>query len=1302
MLNQSKDVEETYEYIMPDRYKKVDKFTARTIAGSMRVLSITHDYLQDRKIDTLVGKFSEWFEHHANNIIINPEDVYREVQVANPIVEKFSTDLVDTLLDFLMYEDDTILLEALRLLMSHVNHEHQFLRVAYKTHVITSPQVRTLATSAMRSLQTIQELADTYEVWRELQSAKDIKLAQELVDTLDSIINKAKSGHAQFDQLDENARIVFDELQAILFNIEAFAIFVKLQRVVLESNLPPFNAHVEQVVVKCNEAIIMFVYENERNQRVAFREFTWFLDKTDYGLRFAKVVRAILSGNNRLIKQCPMAWVSFCINHIISNGKKPEYLDVLIGMTAMDDSQGVNLLSKEVSRYLTSPDIGPRIIEWCVGENHNEYSDRVDAMAPYISDDIFYADEDLPTALQYHINLLSLLRNCGLGPKLDALYRLDDVVTAILDHDTLINVRIPLGQILLDLVVDLPGCECSEAVWSFIAYVSEYVAQFSIHCTKKDIARARARFNMDSMWLTTCIEVCCAFFEAFDINMIAEYKQQKITFRTTLRTAEEMEVEMEKLGDSIQKLKNSVSKRSLSDMKISILMDSLITDLGYDDGKKVITVMKKELSLNKISSISNSRHRLSRAVSAGSDLAYESYYRNQFIHFLNVISGSRGRVAQRTMDIFEMLPSVTEPVDVDIRLEPIVTRIVTIIRSRIKRTAVSKFGLDIMLTDIAKWLLEAWTKIITKELGLSLEELSDFQHSKDIPQSTHFQLVLNKCGVTALCLDLVAMGIDAELCMIALKLLVALLAKNDGHTEVQETVFEFLKSTDSVLFFEKIRDIIEKSTERYEVAETDTAEASVETLMKRRDSFFVFTLIQFMCAGNFAKNQDLLREQTGNSRVVNILMYLAQSVKSLSKLDSHDVITAAVPILVAAISTVRGDVVFENKEYYALHSSILPSFKYMIRHVVPANAPNMGVCLKDSELLKELIIDMMQAMVEGLSQDNVVIDRIKIVMELKIIHVFLLPTELDEYGNVIDLSKLSSLQAKYIMLLKTVGLHELPPNVKSSINDDIATLEVLWHGHPHTYYCYLPKVSDGLLQDNYRRFLENVRIDSQEILLKDFMMIAGDLRRVTLHHSVLETYGLANISGLNKSLSWIMLANVVIINFLLVSHYRSDNPNGKNLPDDVDYVVFGLNVVQVIMACGSLTIVFATRVPVLYGSYVDMGQHHMWALIKSLGDIEAVWKLFYMGFSILAIWKNYLFLSVLLLEFVVMNSTCRDIVKAVFFPAKQLLATVFIIGVVLNVFGGVLYTFYRDDVSLDIEIKTLFDAIKYATTYGVR
>jgi hypothetical protein len=61
-------------------------------------------------------------------------------------------------------------------------------------------------------------------------------------------------------------------------------------------------------------------------------------------------------------------------------------------------------------------------------------------------------------------------------------------------------------------------------------------------------------------------------------------------------------------------------------------------------------------------------------------------------------------------------------------------------------------------------------------------------------------------GVVKLCLDLMAPGIHSDLSVAAVKVLLMLLSKKGGCVEVQATIFACLSETDSVPFFEFLKE----------------------------------------------------------------------------------------------------------------------------------------------------------------------------------------------------------------------------------------------------------------------------------------------------------------------------------------------------------------------------------------------------------------------------------------------------------------------------------------------------------------
>jgi hypothetical protein len=79
------------------------------------------------------------------------------------------------------------------------------------------------------------------------------------------------------------------------------------------------------------------------------------------------------------------------------------------------------------------------------------------------------------------------------------------------------------------------------------------------------------------------------------------------------------------------------------------------------------------------------------------------------------------------------------------------------------------------------------------------------------------------------------------------------------------------------------------------------------------------------------------------------------------------------------------------------------------------------------------------------------------------------------------------------------------------------------------------------------------------------------------------------------------------------------------------------------------------RIPVSYGTHIESGFTELQSIFKTLNDTILWWYCVYFGVTIISLYESELFLSILLLYFVVLVSTTRDVLKAVQYPAKQLM-----------------------------------------------
>ena len=150
-------------------------------------------------------------------------------------------------------------------------------------------------------------------------------------------------------------------------------------------------------------------------------------------------------------------------------------------------------------------------------------------------------------------------------------------------------------------------------------------------------------------------------------------------------------------------------------------------------------------------------------------------------------------------------------------------------------------------------------------------------------------------------------------------------------------------------------------------------------------------------------------------------------------------------------------------------------------------------------------------------------------------------------------------------------------------------------------------------------------------------------------------------------------------------------------------IIYALNAFHILFAGCTLSTYLIVRVPVLYWSYLEFGDGVLVSFFKAVTDPMPLWYSIYLGFTVLSLLKNYLFLSILLLDFIVMDSTSRDIMNAVIYPARQLATALIIIMIMVLIFSGAVFYFFRHDFDLeDVHGASLFDTIKLLVTFGVR
>jgi hypothetical protein len=1294
-----------HRYQIPNRYATISEHETRSLTAILKILLIANDRIQDQKLGDLIHKYSNWFDDSFQEHSTTPQAIYDLVCEKSGV--KFSPKFGEVLLDVLMYSEPHIVQEALRLLMSHESQEGLFMNTARKVQIVSSIHLEGLYKNIVEQLQYLKTQAESIELWGCLNTSADQEIAQTVKETLnhlaDSIRRKVDGRKLEIDPDPP----VDEEVQQLLFNLDAFSVFMLLQKAILNDATEIVEESIRDIARACNDCIALFVQANESNQIVAYEQMNWFLSRIDDNLYSSQVARAIVSSNRNLIKQCPRAYVLQLIQMIVTQSQRSEYLDLLVGMMEVSDEgdTGIIALRSEISRYVTNQEKLKFLIQWCRGVHHPEYDLRRRAMLSCIVADTPLLNRDLCAELQYHINFLSLIAGCKLGHKLQAVYPLEDIVSALSDRSMLYNVKRALGLLVLSLVRERADClEGSEAIWRFFDSVNTFL-QESREQLKAYLTKEKSHLRHQyAEWLSILLKVVSSFFKEFDFKLFLEQTtfETDSSFIPTQRSLIEIRALILGLRREVWSFKaaNAVYMGprllALFDESLAILKNKMPQAIPEED-----EFQQSDIPLP--STFARSRS-FRKAPSMSADSVHEAFFRRQYQWFLGEISQPKPVYFLNAVAIFRNLPSVSDDLPSSVvRLEPLLIRLCRHVQNRLERTPAA-VSLDRNSFATTLWLVETWSFMISRELDLPPESLGNLEGvTHEVLEPRRYQHALNECGVTVLCLQLIAVGIESSLQVACIKLLTLLLICNLGNRGVQNTIFRHLSQNESILFFEAAKDMIDQQmlwcqrvSETSMLREGRTAELPEASVLLQ--------LTRGMCAGGFIENKNIFREQRGNSRIVNLLDHFSAYLDLISRLEDTPCLSLGASLVRTILSLIQGPC-RGNQEYFVLQTNLLASLNRILR--MPPSAHNQSAL----DRLKLGVLDVLLACIEGqamASRGSVVLERIQVAIELNILNLVLMPSSVSGRGGTKDslsdsaeemFVELSPLQSKYLVFLRTIN-----KDLSGLVFHEIVSVEVCWQQQLHEYFFRIPAVANHISESSKSRLVEQVDLSSQDLKLKDFLRISRDLYREALHHDQLERYEISNAWDLRGYLSWVMFLSCLLVNILLIAFYRRD-PHDLSLllPEHIEVAIFVLLVAQAVYAVWSLVVYLIVRTPVLYGSYADLYQSRPLAVVKAFVDPLFLWSVCYLVFSLLALLKNSLFVSVCLLDFIAMNSTSRDVLNAVVYPARQLTAAIAIILIIVNIFSMVIFSAYDASYDLEgIQNQSLWDSFRLVVTYGVR
>lgn len=320
------------------RFSRISALEAKTVTGILKVVALTKQRIQDRQLGIILKAFVAWYEEDHIGAPKDPVSAYRasiSSDIGDNLIAKKKFD--DILLDVVMYSDEKLVEEALHMLMVHKSEERLLLEATSKIQIISKPEVESKYKVILERLSFLRNTAETFEIWCELSNEDDKKVALSMLDAINEILGylKVDSSTRMIDCEPQSFPDV--EVQQLLVNVDALTTFMMiLEALTAESDSPP--EIILDIVRKCNDMLYWFVLWNPDNQKLVFKYFDWFMKKIDMGINSARVLRSVLWSNRLLIKECPKRYIADCAQKIISCGQKPDYLDVLVGLTHVVDT----------------------------------------------------------------------------------------------------------------------------------------------------------------------------------------------------------------------------------------------------------------------------------------------------------------------------------------------------------------------------------------------------------------------------------------------------------------------------------------------------------------------------------------------------------------------------------------------------------------------------------------------------------------------------------------------------------------------------------------------------------------------------------------------------------------------------------------------------------------------------------------------------------------------------------------------------------------------------------------------------
>jgi hypothetical protein len=1305
----------------PIRYDKAPIYELETMVEAVDILAFGQRVIEDRNISLLLRYFYVWQ---------NESDPRTPVQLFEQVVQdskELSLDISEfdsVMLDVLMFVHMPLTQSTLEVLMAHHSMRRILLDNAKNVQLLASHDRERQYRIVDQMLQQLEQNAETHELWGELETDADHQTNKQTMEILKDLINICR---IRRKVLEWDEEFMADrEIQDLYRNLGCFEICMKVMGL-LDSveedengNLSEVALNTRELCLRCNTLLYWYFLGNPKNQEQGFGEIELFLDSIDDEINSHLVIGAIFKNNEELMRLIPHSHLSDLVEKIMKNGKSHHYLSLFASISHVGE-RNIKENQFEIVKTLTSPGRLAKVAIFFCPVDHPDYQQKVALMEPFLDTATDLSLEDLPPLLAYHLMFLEVLSGCTVGrenitaveAKVQSVFNYVDILQSILHPGTITIAKTRLCKFFYNSIIEvelkIPGLEQVPVIWQLLESFKmdlNNAKEVLVNAEKlgwqhPTVSRQRIEY------LLVCIMIIGGFFQHYyragafqesgaaagaDGTANASMAGQGASQKATPVNKDKANISLTHVDELIlyffHKIKelHDLNSRILSDDTKRTVYDALTTlNKSTSNGAVIAPVYPMTTAALDGRDGDNSE----MEVAIDPEQALISKYK-AFLKELEDDAECQNKANNENVafiKILEALPFTYDAVEADVRYETLIRKLVSHIRENIKIVNGQK-RLDARVTKTSTWIIRAFRTMIENKMGMSIFERDDDGGAEEDERAEPVVNALNSCGGTALCLDLIADGIDEGLQLEAVKLGVGLLFKEGGALEVQKLMHSHLQKTQSDLFFKQVKITLSKLASWHNWNKQIRLKDEEEP--PHPPQILILRFLQLMCEGHFLPNQDIMREQPTNATSYNLLDSYVEYLNCLSRIPCRTSTMAAIRLSATILEVIQGPCE-GNQAHFALNTELIETLNRLNR------AKLVNDCDESQEVeVKKTCIDIFQGMLEGQGEKSAVYERVLSVIHLDIVQLMSQGTIISregegEDGSLASLAKKvpknveleeqkEILQTECVVLLQMLcnfkpSLYEelgISRNIEDIVGSGTAMIEVIWRGDIHRRFFHVPAMCSYLAKPSKDALVANVDRSNAENKLIDFLNRSHELYREAKHQQRLTSWRLAGVFSrkVQDRATWVTFILAFLTNLMLLMYYSSSPAtNEPMLQKEAIVVIRTLNLLQVIFAGFVIVLFLGVRSPVRYASLQAAGVTGAQLLTQTIMDPMVLYYCWYFAFTGIGQLYSYDFLPFLLLDIIVKNSTTRDVLNAVIVPRKQIMMGGVVILFIVQVYA---------------------------------